>query len=174
MPPLSPAIDRLPFYCPIPPAPQPRPETLDTDSVRWMVDYGICTPDSWLAKINSGHVAATMVPLAEAATPAQHMSLFSDFCYWAYAWDDARDARLDLRPPPHSPRTASASTGSSTTPDRPRTRATPTASPCGTCAAASPTSPTPTRPCASPRECAASSTAATTGPACSAAVASRP
>ncbi|WP_406388978.1 hypothetical protein [Streptomyces sp. NBC_00211] len=64
-----------------------------------MVDYGICTPDSWLARINSGHVAAMMVPLADAGQPARHMGLFSDFCYWAYAWEDARDARLDLRPP---------------------------------------------------------------------------
>ncbi|WP_406048647.1 terpene synthase family protein [Streptomyces virginiae] len=99
MPPLSPAIDKLPFYCPIPPAPHPRPEALDSNSVQWMVDHGICAPDSWLAQINSGHVASTMVPLADADSPALHMSLFSDFCYWAYAWDDSRDARLDLRPP---------------------------------------------------------------------------
>lgn len=64
-----------------------------------MVDFGICTPDSWLARINSGHVAATMIPLHEGDHPARHLDLFSDFCYWAYAWDDARDARLDLRPP---------------------------------------------------------------------------
>ncbi|MER6312498.1 hypothetical protein ABT237_01830 [Streptomyces sp. NPDC001581] len=99
MPPLSPAIEKLPFYCPIPPAPHPRAEDLDADSVRWMVDLGICTPDSWLAQINSGHVAAMMVPLHEDQDPARHLGLFSDFCYWAYAWDDARDARLDLRPP---------------------------------------------------------------------------
>ncbi|WP_327286042.1 hypothetical protein [Streptomyces sp. NBC_01205] len=99
MPPLSPAIDKLPFYCPIPPALHPPADQLDADSVRWMVDYGICTPDSLLARINSGHVAAMMVPLADAGQPARHMGLFSDFCYWAYAWEDARDARLDLRPP---------------------------------------------------------------------------
>ncbi|MFD4938310.1 terpene synthase family protein [Streptomyces virginiae] len=99
MPPLSPAIEKLPFYCPIPPTPHPPADQLDADSVRWMVDFGICTPDSWLAQINSGHVAAMMVPLHEDEGPARHLGLFSDFCYWAYAWDDARDARLDLRPP---------------------------------------------------------------------------
>ncbi|MFJ3963200.1 terpene synthase family protein [Streptomyces sp. NPDC090036] len=36
-----------------------------------------------------------MVPLDDDGRPALHMGLFSDFCYW----DDARDARLDLRPP---------------------------------------------------------------------------
>ncbi|MFD3583866.1 terpene synthase family protein [Streptomyces sp. NPDC058683] len=63
-----------------------------------MVDFGICTPGSWITRINSGHVAAMMIPLHE-GIPARHMSLFSDVCYWTYAWDDARDARLDLRPP---------------------------------------------------------------------------
>lgn len=90
---LSRPLEVYPFYCPMPETSHPQADELDARSVQWMMDFGICDRDSWLAKINSGRVAALMIPHSEGA----HLDLFSDCCYWAYAWDDAIDGRPDLR-----------------------------------------------------------------------------